>query len=253
MSELVTLLTPTGMRPEAFALCEHFIRRQTYKGPLEWIVVDDGKVPTRFTMGQRVLPAPRAWEEGLNTHRFNMEELVRYTLGDTILIIEDDDWYHPRYIETMVHFLQYVELVGLVNSRYYNVQVPGWKTMRNQWHASLSQTAFLRSMLPDFNNAINSGELFFDVHLWKQAFFKQKSCLLLANTSLAVGMKGLPGRPGISPAHKDRDYFYDANGDKLSEWIGADVEIYKPYLNLKKVSSQSPGKGSIPNSVANKK
>jgi hypothetical protein len=36
-----TVITPTGDRPETFALCERYLYRQTLK-PSKWIVVDDG-------------------------------------------------------------------------------------------------------------------------------------------------------------------------------------------------------------------
>ena len=48
----VTLITPTGDRPQCFRLCEHWMRRQTYDGTVQWIVVDDGHSPTRATQGQ---------------------------------------------------------------------------------------------------------------------------------------------------------------------------------------------------------
>ena len=46
---MIQLLTPTGMRPEAFALCERWMAAQTYDGPCTWFVVDDGAVPLKLT------------------------------------------------------------------------------------------------------------------------------------------------------------------------------------------------------------
>lgn len=49
MSELVSIITCTGFRPEALALCEKYILRQTWKSPIEWIIVDDSiPVGTKF-------------------------------------------------------------------------------------------------------------------------------------------------------------------------------------------------------------
>ena len=39
---MLTLLTATGARPEAWAICERLMARQTYAGPVRWIIVDAG-------------------------------------------------------------------------------------------------------------------------------------------------------------------------------------------------------------------
>ena len=41
---MLTLLTATGARPEAWAICEQLMARQTYAGPVRWVIVDDGPV-----------------------------------------------------------------------------------------------------------------------------------------------------------------------------------------------------------------
>ena len=57
--QVITLITPTGDRHEAFALCEKWIGRQSYIGQIQWVVVDDGHEPTETTLGQEVLrPEP---------------------------------------------------------------------------------------------------------------------------------------------------------------------------------------------------
>jgi len=41
MAELVSLLTPTNINEPAFKLLEKYILRQTWKGPIHWVVIDD--------------------------------------------------------------------------------------------------------------------------------------------------------------------------------------------------------------------
>lgn len=227
---IVTLITPTGARPEAFELLEKFIQRQTYRGAIQWIVVDDCTPRTVCRMKQTYLRGPEDWEAGVNTQRANMKLALTKVEGDYIMFPEDDDYYAPNYIETMLTFLRYADIVGLGSSRYYHVGVPGWKIMPNVAHASLSQTAIKASLLPLMVNAVNSGELYFDVHMWRTCKEKRIPWMLLNNSSFSVGMKGMKGRTGITRSHIEKDYFYDTNYSKLTEWIGKDVDLYKPFL-----------------------
>ena len=48
-------------------------------------------------------------------------------LGEVILVIEDDDYYAPNYIEVMYKLLETSEIAGISNSRYYHMQVPGYR------------------------------------------------------------------------------------------------------------------------------
>jgi len=234
---MITLITPTGGRPEAFKLCELYMSRQTYKGAVQWIVVDDAFPPTVCTREQDYFRGPRAWVEGINTHRFNMEEALKHIdpSSEYILFIEDDDYYSPQYVEAMIGYLQHAEIAGLSNSRYYGLHVPGWKLMKNYAHASLSQTAIRKSMLPRFKQAVDSGDLYFDSYMWKRVVDDFVPCLLVANSSLAVGIKGMPGRAGITGSHRDKGYMVDSQGKKLEEWIGADVKYYTSFMRKTKV------------------
>lgn len=40
---MMTLITPTGVRPKAWSICERLMARQTYDGPVQWVIVDDGQ------------------------------------------------------------------------------------------------------------------------------------------------------------------------------------------------------------------
>lgn len=231
---VITIITPTGGRPQAFALCEHFMRNQSYRGPKEWIVVDDmvREAPTKLTMGQTLIVGPRPWVAGLNTQRFNMEAALQHAKGDYIFVYEDDDAISPMYIEVLLDTLKRgVKIVGLSNSKYYNLNVPGYKFMGNYAHSSLSTTAIHKDLLPLLLEAVNSGDLYFDVVLWRKCREKGIPMALLANTNLSVGIKGMPGRPGITGSHKDkRGYQMDPGHAMLKSWLGRDYQKYVPYL-----------------------
>ena len=86
---MITLITPTCDRPEAFSLCEFWMSRQTYDGEIQWIVVDDGNTPVCTTQGQEYIRR----EPGLATQhslRENFLEGLKHSKGDKIFVIEDD-------------------------------------------------------------------------------------------------------------------------------------------------------------------
>lgn len=234
MSNLVTLITCTGMRPQAFSFCEKMIARQTYKGPLQWIIVDDGTTPIKPTHGgHEYYKGPRIWEPGLNTHRFNMELALSKVKGEYTFIIEDDDYYSPNFIQAYVDILKHIPIVGEGNARYYHVEIPGHKQLANPNHSALSQTAFrTKEVLPLLTRAVNSGELYFDMVLWAEIRAQGIARALLSNSGLSFGMKGLPGRPGITPSHREKkDYMYDSGHATLKKWVGADAIRYVPFAS----------------------
>lgn len=243
MQPLVTLITCTGHRPEALKICNKLMSNQTFQDEVQWVVIDD-EAPSdffeieiryradasaaRFNIGKH--GGPKLWEPGFNTQRFNLDEAFKHIAGDYILIIEDDDWYHPTYIEEMVNLLQHHDLVGEGNAKYYSLKVPGFKQMHNYQHTSLCQLGMRKEVLPLFYKAIHSGELYIDIALWKKAFEEKLKTCIFTNRQLSIGMKGLPGRPGIGVGHTAKDYMYDAGMKQLEKWIGKDVELYKPFV-----------------------
>lgn len=227
---LVTLVTTTGHRQKAFELCEKYIKRQTYRGPLEWVVVDDGSKtnPTKCTMDQIYVPGPKEWRPGINTQRLNLDAAIPHIRGEYVYIIEDDDLVKPEYISTYLDFLKYADLVGEGAAIYYNIAVQGYKEMRNYTHASLCQTAFTKKYIPMFDRAVSSGELLIDIRLWSNAIINRHKYIMFHGPLLCVGMKGLPGRGGIGFGHNSQSEFEkDFQFTKLKELLGPDdADVY---------------------------
>lgn len=232
---LVTLITCTGARPEAFSLCEKYIQRQTYKGPLQWIVVDDGPIPTRCHCDQQYIRAKKIWEPGYNSQRDNLNQAIEYIKGDIVLIIEDDDWYSSNYIEVMLDLMKYFALVGEGNAKYYHVEAQGYQEQHNTMHVSLCQTGFRKELIKPFYAAINSGEFYIDIVLWTRSVAEKWSRCVIIDKNLCIGMKGLPGRTGLGQGHKQQKHFmHDLGFAKLREWVGADAPVYEMFSKLKK-------------------
>ena len=75
-----------------------------------------------------------------------MEEALSRIEGDYILILEDDDYYAPTYIEEMVKLLSQADIVGEVNAKYYNLKIPGFRQMGNTHHAPLLRPELLKTL-----------------------------------------------------------------------------------------------------------
>jgi hypothetical protein len=222
----VTLITLTGGRPDAFALCERWVNQQTYQGPLQWIVVDDCEPQTTLTMGQDLINPLPHWKPGQNTQHRNMLAALKLVKYDKILHVEDDDWYARTYVETMVAALDKAPLVGQFPSRYYNVAFRTWKDCGNKLQASLCQTGMRAETIPTLKRLCEEKK-WLDMSLWPLIEDK-----LLLPKNEVVGIKGMPGRPGQVAAHRAagaRHMHADTNLDILRSWIGADAELYRRF------------------------
>lgn len=240
------VITCTGGRPEALVLCNHYMARQSHQD-FEWIVVDDGpelrQRPRRADVFVRRSPA---WEPGgPNTLIENMRAGLGVILNQAkkpegveglVLLVEDDDWYHPGYIGLMQNYAENlpdrVSLFGESHTRYYNVR---WRTYRhndNDGHASLCATCFTTDFIPymlEILDRADPARPFIDV----TAFNKHRDKAMLFPTDLVCGIKGMPGRPGIGHGHSAscKRLLRDPYLEKLLEWIGTDLERYRVYYH----------------------
>lgn len=242
---MIIAITCTGARPEAFALCEKYMARQRVY-PDQWIVVDDCDPSTKCTMGQTVIrPEPR-WPEfpEPNTQHRNMMAAVDYLQNswvaptDQIIFFEDDDWYDSDYIETQSHRMRVYghSLVGETPARYYHVKNRAFRIfeeadMNNPVpHASLCATAMRASVLPFLVEALES-RAWIDTYLWRKAGSPEA----LLHGSSVVGIKGMPGRPGVSQCHRqeaDGRWSGDPDLSRLRQWIGSDTDAYNQFSGV---------------------
>jgi hypothetical protein len=227
---VLTLLTATGARPEAWALCERLMARQDYAGPVHWIIVDDGPEPQPVTFQREgwtldvIRPEPH-WQPGQNTQSRNLRVGLRDVEPDArLVIIEDDDWYRSDWLRTVDTALQERELVGEYRARYYNVSTRRGKQLSNTQHASLCSTAMRGAAIDTFRWSCERHAKFIDLELWR----KHRSRYLFGGGRVC-GIKGLPGRGGIGIGHsKDFAGTHDPDGRILREWIGDDADLYLP-------------------------
>lgn len=203
---VVTLITPVTDRPEAWALCEKYMAQQTVwkEYTIQWIVVgDDEYKPVKCTLGQEYYFGGLQYKAGINTQRYNLDTALSKVKGDRIFFVEEDDYYSSTYLEVYLDLLKHAQVVGESNVVYYNVKNRFYRNQQNFHHASLSQTAFRKELLPLMYQTIHSGEMYMDIALWRER--RRATSILFEGLTLGVGIKGMPGRKGIGFGHTMSD------------------------------------------------
>jgi hypothetical protein len=225
---MLQILTATGARPEAWALCQRMMWAQDYAGPVRWIIVDDGRepqpitdMPANWTL-QVVRPSPH-WQPGQNTQARNLRAGLQYVQDDLPLaIVEDDDAYTPDYLSRVVAELQQADLVGQALCRKYSLRLRRAQELVHPSQASLCATAMIGPATRAFRRYVERAPRLIDGPLWRWSGRKQ-----LYEGCHVVGVKCLPGRAGIDSGHKD-DFgeIADPEFTLLRRWLGPAAEDY---------------------------
>ena len=225
---MLQLLTTTGLRPDAFALCVRWMRRQTYTGNVRWIIVDDGERAQALPEGMpeaweivHVRPEP-FWRDGDKTQPRNLCAGLAVAQDDApVVIIEDDDWYSADYLAVTADRLKRADMVGVGPQRWANVrfQRVGQYPARWPWNSCI---AFQPSAFAHMVHIASTRAAYVDRDGWelfdgRKAFFED---------GRVVGIKGLPGRTGYMPCHVREQGTRDPGMRTLRRWIGNDVEAY---------------------------
>jgi hypothetical protein len=225
---MITCLTCTGDRKVALELSEKWIKHQTLQ-PDQWLVVDDGREPFMPSMNCDYVYRNRLPSDGKQTLNANLRFALPYIKGDIIFFWEDDEYYAPKYIETMVANVRGCQAVGIIKSKYYYLPGRTYYVHNTKDHASLAETAITKEFLPKLETMLD-GDPFIDLRIWKEV--NGNGCLFDDGTQyLYVGMKGMPGRPGIGAGHRGggrKDFQYEV----LKKWMPNDYKFYVD-LNLK--------------------
>ena len=255
---MITAITPTGDRPLAMSLCERWMMNQTVR-PDQWLVIDDGQVPFVPTVPMEYVRREPQPNDPQHMLALKLQVAIPLIKGDKILIIEDDEYYAPNYVEEMSKRLDKNDLVGIKQNRYYHIPSGGYHTMRNVGHASLAETAFTRSFLPIVRKVIDDSIRmdYLDIRIWqkgksrasqryrfgKRTFVTSRMGrqveaanvgdihpLLFSDSDhpLYVGIKGMPGRAGIGIGHNPSIYATRDTADRrvLKSWMPQDYQIY---------------------------
>jgi hypothetical protein len=121
--------------------------------------------------------------------------------------------------------LKRYDLAGMAPSTYYNVRSRMWVDMKNTRHASLCSTGFKREAIKDVRRHCENNERMIDARTWGN--FNGTKAMI--ESSLCVGIKGMPGRSGIGIGHRMPHGTHDPRLFKLEELIGPDYSNYAGY------------------------
>jgi hypothetical protein len=244
---VITVITLTGDRPIPFDLCKRWMKRQD-RTPDQWIIVDDGKIPIDIkdlpVCSCYIRREPKKIDPRY-TMIINMKEAIKHVDGDSILIVEDDDYYSQGYVSFFEKGLSKYEVVGIGRSKYYHIPSRGYFIHKSMGHASLASMGFRRSFLPEFKRVLE-GDSFLDLRVWRRLsgshlITKEESVKSLVSRDgrgivfddgnencLYIGMKGLPGRKGIGAGHRSYNSKYNKDTVDyavLRRWC-QDAEVY---------------------------
>jgi hypothetical protein len=199
--------------------------RQTYQGPVRWIVVDDGLEAQPVTFKRKgweltVIRPKQKWRVGDNSQARNF--LAALELVDSsarVAVVEDDDFYAPGWLDRVDQELSDHDLIGQGWNCYYHVKTGAIRINANDKHASLCASAFKGGALKVFRTQCERGPRLIDAALWRHCSRRR-----VFNARLVIGMKGLPGRTGIAGGHNLNGEPFD-----LREWIGDDASAYAQF------------------------
>lgn len=249
----ITVITPTGDTPVALKLCHKWMKAQANvnKHKILWIISDDSRHPMCPLVLDRedikVLHLQNPYSKpGPVSMATNLLTAINHAEGDHIMIMEHDDFYSPFHIQNLVAHLEEYDAAGSVWQHYYNLASRSYKLYRNKGSA-LCCTAFKRHLLPYFVEAVKwckehehkgMDRRFWDI-LTITTPHKVNIYDDLKNPT-CIGIKGLPGRPGIGVGHRAINYTPDLEGEVLKKWVGD--EAYKIYKGIQdEAYPTSPG------------
>jgi hypothetical protein len=233
----ITALTTACYRPEAWALCERYMARQTLQ-PHQWLVLDDDAPPTQCSMGQQYFHNPE-WRGSLSLLN-KVKFAIQHNLitGDAVAFIENDDWVAPTWLEFCAKQLEQYDMIGEGCAFYYNVRYHYWIEYGNMSHASLCSTAIRTTLFPkviELCDTTTNKDPFLDQRIWiDNGGIKCSKRVFSPDAGrLVIGIKGMPGRAGYNVGHEKMaaGAIYDTGLTKLRSLIGSDADAYEQFYN----------------------
>jgi glycosyltransferase involved in cell wall biosynthesis len=189
------IIPDRGDRPDFLNNCLRMLYSQTIKSEhLHLEIVNDTPLSDQCDITWR--------------YRTGYERLRDKNL-DVIALIENDDWYAPNYLETMLNEWEKQgnpDLLGTSYTIYYHIRLFSYFTM----HHSQRSSAMSTLIKPDLNfEWCADNDPYSDIHLWKtlngKIFVPQKHICL----GIKHGVGKLGGRSHI---------------DKLERYINSDLD-----------------------------
>jgi hypothetical protein len=161
--KIAVIIPDRNDRPQFLKNCLRMLEAQTLKPDIIELVNDD---ILNFNADGYSEPPAKPQKDITWRYRTGYDRLRKKGV-DCILLIENDDWYSTKYIETMVN--EWVSrgkpnLLGTSYTIYYHIGLNAYLTMNHPSRSSAMSTL----IKPDLNfNWCADNDPFTDMHLWK--------------------------------------------------------------------------------------
>lgn len=183
------LLTPTrGDRPQLLDHCKWQAGRFTTSIGSHLIVDYKPEKPDKKDLTERV------WN--------GYKEAVKLGV-DWVVMLEDDDWYHPEYLHSVLRVADKSDFIGCEFSYYYNIVNRTWDKLEHKGRSSLYTTAFRVSAMKNFAWH-RAHDVFLDQNIWHYAKRFRRTFIEAGAIGIKHGI-GLTGGKGHTMIMKNRD------------------------------------------------
>lgn len=215
------IIPDRGDRPEFLYHCWLMLQRQTLR-PIVVELVNDKPISDKCDI---------TWRYKLGYDRLRNKGV------DVIAFIENDDYYNPRYLESIVKEWDAQgrpDLFGTYYTVYYHLRLKKYFTMWHQDRASAMNTL----IKPDLNFAwCNDDEPYTDMYLWT-TIQNRKVWYLDKENPISIGMKHGSTMTGggmhtDSLEAYDNAHFAGKDPDFLKKHVDADSLMFYEYMNRK--------------------
>jgi hypothetical protein len=227
---MLDIITPSGDRPLQFSLCWQWMAKQTFSGPVHWIIVDDSsehyqtpKMPNNWVVSHIKKEKDKSIKN--SSQAINILHALDFLKYDNIVMVEDDDYYAPCWLDVCYEALKTHSLVGRDNIVFYNMYTRSYwdKSYKGFDTNAMAQTAMKSSLVQNLRDAClvdmdPTGMV--DHNLWRSVDKNNKILLERGSVEYVVGIKGLPGRAGMSNKHKQVLPNPDHNFEALKHLVG---------------------------------
>ena len=224
----IGVLIPTrgGERYEFLNNALRMVKKQTLQ-PTELYVMGEAPRDEKIDIGWR--------------YKVGYENLSNSNV-DLIAFLEDDDWYHPQYLETMTRVWEEKGrpmLLGINYTIYYHLKLKKYFYYQHYSRASAMSTC-IRPNIPNIDWGPEH-DPYTDLHLWtKVGLTPSDRVLFRPENPICIGMKGHGvGKAGGVFHDKDLERFdmedvvNDQDGKFLEKVIGEvdteGLQFYKAY------------------------
>jgi len=220
--KIAVIIPDKNDRPRFLENCLRMIEAQTFKPHIIKLV--NNKFLEINSEGY-VVPQEDVCDITLR-YRYGYESLRNQDI-DVVFLMENDDWYSPTYIETMLKELEKhdrPDIFGTNYTIYYHIKLFSHLTMLHNRRSSAMSTI----LKPDLNfNWCSDNEPYTDLHLWNVI----KGVTFKPEKHICIGIKHGTGLCG-GRLHSERLHRY-INKDINKSFLKAalDPESFKFYSN----------------------